>query len=154
LINDKGGSVVFSREDSSKGVVIRSSTKWDGTPAVDHSETKAPTETKSMKHAKSRGLLEFKGLVMSVMLDAAGMPWLAVRRLLDAREARSEGVALCEGFDYEYELVVSQLSPLRWFPVMSVTNKFFLAIETKYNFKAKVKSGELPSENIYFVRLE
>jgi hypothetical protein len=161
LLNNKGGSVVFSKEDSSKGVIIRSSTKWDGTPVVDHGEIMVNCNEigrsdalKNIKHSKSKGLLEFKGLVMRVMLDAAGMPWLAVRRLLDAREARSEGASLCEGFDFEHELVVSQLSPPRWFPVMSVTNKFFLAIETKYYFKAKLKSGELPSENIYFIRLE
>lgn len=161
LINGKGGSVVFSGEDSSKGVVIRSSTRWDGTTITEHSDSIENTDisrnestSKISKRRRSGGLLEYKALVSGILLDSAGMPWLAVRRLLDAREARAEGVTLCKGFDFEYEVVVSQQSPERWFPVTTVVNKFYLAIETKYNFKAKVKSGELPSENIYFVRLE
>ena len=118
--------------------------------AVSPTDSAGASDVSKSKKQPSYELV--RGIVDRLLVDHHMTPWVSIQRLLTSKEARHFGVPVPSSFDFEYELLQQQTVPPVWYRVTDIIDRFHLALETKAEFRKKMKAGELPNQNIYFIR--
>ena len=152
VLKGSGGSTLITVGEASRGVVLSylNNNMYSMDSASFSSDAGDSIKGSPQKKKPVGGL---RGIVQGIVVDSDKTPWICINRLLTAKEARSENVPISRLFDYDHELLSVGLSNM-WYKAEDIIDRFTICYDTKVEFKKKLKNGEIPSDNIYFVRTE
>jgi hypothetical protein len=103
----------------------------------------------------SQGKKILMGKPIAFMKDAKHDGWMAVNKFINIEKAKSLKLCVPKDPDMTYELILDDGSfmPL-WIKLVDVKSTFFLMESTKDEFNFKLRTGEIPKENVYFIRTQ
>lgn len=101
---------------------------------------------------------DFKALPIGFLIDKSNKGWLAVKRLMACAEIEARRGSVPSNFDRAFELMpandVDSVGTSMWVPMVSVVGFARVLRIGKDEFRAKRKSKEIPSKNVFFMSPE
>lgn len=97
---------------------------------------------------------EFMAKPVAFVKDSYSCGWLGVHRFVNVERAKHLKIALPKDPDYAHELLltVALNDPPIWIKFNDVIRTFYLLESNKEEFSYKLRTGDIPKENVFFVR--
>lgn len=94
------------------------------------------------------------GIPVAFMKDSAKDGWMAVRRFVTINDAQNLKMKIPRDPDLAHELLelYDKSVPPVWIKIAHVKGTFYVLQSTKFEFGHRLRLGEIPKENVFFVK--